>query len=334
VKYALRAALPRVFVLAALCALAAPASAAQGEQPAAASALQEPHAPADAAQPEHAPNVDIIMPHIVDAPYLELPWFNSEWSVKWYLPKIPPIHIGGMTLDITPTRHVFMLFLASTLCAAVLIGAARAQRKRAVEGKPPRGLSNAIESIVLYLRSEIILPNVGPHGEGYVPYLLTVFFFILFANLLGLVPFGATATSNIAVTATLAVIAFLVVEISGMIALGPAGYMRTIVFWPHDGALPMKLALSLVISPIELFGKFTKPFALAIRLFANMTAGHVIVLAFIGMIFTFGSWFVAPVPAAMAVAIMLLEVLVAFLQAFIFTLLVSVFIGQVRAGAH
>jgi F-type H+-transporting ATPase subunit a len=177
------------------------------------------------------------------------------------------------------------------------------------------------------------MPNVGHHGNGYVPYLLTLFFFILFANVLGLIPYLSTATGNIAVTATLAIISFIVVEIAGMRTLG-AGYIHTIVYWPSDMSLLMKSLLTIILTPVEIIGKFTKPFALAIRLFANMTAGHVIVLAFIGMIFTFGSWWVAPLPALMAVAIMLLEVLVAFIQAFIFTLLTSVFIGQIRAGAH
>jgi F-type H+-transporting ATPase subunit a len=131
----------------------------------------------------------------------------------------------------------------------------------------------------------------------------------------------------------LAIMSFVVVEIAGMRALGK-GYLGTIVYWPHDMSFPMKAGLTLVMTPVELIGKFTKPFALAIRLFANMTAGHVVVLAFIGMIFTFQSWIVAPLPFVMAVAIMLLEILVGFIQAFIFTLLVSVFIGQIRAGAH
>jgi F-type H+-transporting ATPase subunit a len=309
----------------------AAASASQTEPPpfAAAHAAEQ-----GAAGEEHAEDPDIIMPHIVDSDYIEIPWPNHDWALKLYLPRGWIISIGGAELDVSPTKHSVMLLLAASLCAAVLISAARSQAKRARDGKPPRGMANAIEAMVLWLRGEIVLPNVGHHGEKFVPYLLTVFFFILFANLLGLVPFAATATSNIAVTATLAFMAFLVIEISGMRALGPAGYMRTIVFWPQEGSIFMKFILSLIITPIEFLGKFTKPFALAIRLFANMTAGHIIVLAFITMIFTFRSLLIAPFPFAMAVAIMLLEVLVAFLQAFIFTLLVSVFIGQVRSGAH
>jgi F-type H+-transporting ATPase subunit a len=111
-------------------------------------------------------------------------------------------------------------------------------------------------------------------------------------------------------------------------------YINTIVFWPHDMSLGMKLFISPILTPIELAGKFTKPIALAIRLFANMIAGHIVVLALISLIFTFGSWFLAPAPVAMALAIMILELFVAFLQAFVFTLLSSVFIGLIREGAH
>jgi F-type H+-transporting ATPase subunit a len=257
----------------------------------------------------------------------------STLALVVHLPELK-VNVAGREVDLSVTKHMVMLLLASTICAMVLIGAARSQASRARVGKPPRGFANAMEGMVLYLRSEVVLANVGPHGEKYVSYLLSLFFFILFGNMLGLMPYGATFTSNISVTATLAVIAFFVVEISGMISMGPRGYMSTVIFWPHDGSLPMKLLLSLIISPIEFLGKFTKPFALAIRLFANMTAGHIIVLAFIGMIFTFQSYFVAIPAYLMAVAIMLLEVLVALLQAYIFTLLVSVFIGQVRSGAH
>jgi F-type H+-transporting ATPase subunit a len=179
----------------------------------------------------------------------------------------------------------------------------------------------------------VVLPNVGAHGNGYVPYLLTLFFFILFANLLGLVPYGATATGNISVTATLAIVTFIVIELAGIKAQGWR-YINTIVFWPHDMALGMKLPITFILTPIELIGKFTKPFALAIRLFANMVSGHVVLLALISLIFTFGSWLLVPAPILIALSISLLELFVAFLQAFIFTLLSSVFIGLIREGAH
>ena len=184
---------------------------------------------------------------------------------------------------------------------------------------------------MLYLRDQVVLRTVGPHGEKYVPFVLSLFFFILFANLFGLIPYGSTATGNISVTATLAVITFIVVEIAGMRALGPA-YLSTIFYWNEDLPIYMRVPMFLIMSPVELIGKFTKPFALAIRLFANMTAGHVVVLALIGLIFLFPVAFIAPV--AMSVAIMLLEIFVAFLQAFIFALLAAVFIGQIRSAHH
>ena len=157
--------------------------------------------------------------------------------------------------------------------------------------------------------------------------------FILFANLLGLIPYGSTATGNISVTATLAIITFLVIEFAGMRAQG-VGYLNTIFYWNKDLPLAMRIPMFVLMTPIEIVGKFTKPFALAIRLFANMTAGHIVVLALIGLIFTFQSYVIGTAPLLMAVAIMLLELFVAFLQAFIFALLASVFIGQIREGAH
>ena len=187
--------------------------------------------------------------------------------------------------------------------------------------------------MVLYVRNEVILPNVGHHGEAFVPFLLTIFFFILTCNLIGLMPWGSTATSNISVTATLALISFIVVEIAGMRALG-ARYIKTLVYWPSDMSFGMKLFISPIMTPVEIIGKFTKPGALAIRLFANMIAGHVLVLALISMVFLFGSYWIGLIPVGAAFAIMILELFVAFLQAFVFTLLVSVFVGLVRESAH
>jgi F-type H+-transporting ATPase subunit a len=273
-------------------------------------------------------NVDIITPHITDSHQLELPYFGEVELPRW-----KPVHIGGIELDLSPTKHVIFLLLAAALCIGVMIPAAVSNERQTAHQGHARGFAGAIESIVLYIRNEVILPNVGHHGEAYVPFTLTLFFFILFANLLGLLPYGSTATGNISVTATLALITFVVVEAAGMKALGPA-YIKTIVYWPSDQPLLMKLPMTLIMTPVEIIGKFTKPFALAIRLFANMTAGHVVLLALISLIFTFGSWFVAPAPVAMGVAISMLEIFVAFLQAFIFTLLASVFIGLIREGAH
>ena len=283
--------------------------------------------------PESEGHADMIMPHIVDSHEIEIPWPNAALAKHVHLPRWTPLHIGGLTIDLSPTKHVVMILVAATLAFVLLFFAGRAQRRYQAAGKPPKGVPNAIEAVVLYMRNEVVLPNVGPHGEQYVPFVLTLFFFILFANVLGLIPYGSTATSNISVTATLAIITFFMIEWAGIRALGK-GYLGTIFYWPHDMPFLMKAGMTLIMTPVEIIGKLTKPFALAIRLFANMTAGHVMVLALIGMIFTFGSWWVAGGPFVMAIGIMMLELFVAFLQAFIFAMLASVFIGQIRQSAH
>lgn len=273
-------------------------------------------------------NIDIITPHITDSHELELPFVGEVQLPRW-----APIHVGGVVIDMSPTKHVVMLLVAALLCLIVLLPAAASNERHTAHQGHARGFGGAVESIVLYIRNEVILPNVGHHGNGYVPFGLTLFFFILFANLLGLIPYGSTATGNISVTATLALITFVVVEVAGMKAQG-LGYIKTIVYWPSDQPFIMKFFMTWIMTPVEIAGKLTKPFALAIRLFANMTAGHVVLLALISLIFTFGSYYIAVAPILMGVAISMLELFVAFLQAFIFTLLASVFIGLIREGAH
>ena len=304
-------------------------------------------APLRAQEPEvaapHAATVervDIITPHITDGNHIELPWVLPPFFIEYALPTWKPIHIGALVLDLSPTKHVVMLLFGALALTVVMLLTARAHRRASAAGAAPTGGTNAIEAMILYIRDEVILPNVGHHGEGFVPYLMTAFFFILTLNLLGLVPFGSTATGNISVTATMAIMTFLTVEIAGVRANG-LGYLNTIFYWDTKQPLFMRIVLFLIISPVELIGKFTKPFALAIRLFANMTAGHIVVLAFVGMIFTFSAVenpavrvVAMGLPAIMAVAIMMLELLVAILQAFIFTLLSAVFIGQMRASHH
>ncbi|CAA9471911.1 MAG: ATP synthase F0 sector subunit a, partial [uncultured Solirubrobacteraceae bacterium] len=283
--------------------------------------------------------VDIITPHITDAPHMEVPYWAPPFYKEVHLPHWAPVQVGGLSLDLSPTKHVVMMLLAATLCALTLITAAAAHRRHSHAVGRPRGFAAGIEAMVLYLRNEVVLPNVGHHGNAFVPFILTLFFFILFANLLGLIPFGSTATGNISVTGTLAVITFLVVEAAGVRAQG-LGYLNTIIYWNKDLPIVMRVLMAIIMSPVEMVGKITKPFALAIRLFANMTAGHIVVLALIGLFFGFvgtsltpGS-IVAIAPLLMAVAIMILELFVAFLQAFIFALLASVFIGQIREAHH
>ena len=279
---------------------------------------------------EYAPD-DIVTPHITDSRCLELPGFPKFWEPHEVpLPRWAPIHVGSAEIDLSPTRHVVMLVLASVLCCLVLIGAARAHARHTSHIGRPKGFATGIESMVLYIRQEVALPNLGDHGEKYVPFVLTLFWFILFANVLGLIPYGSTATGNISVTATLAIITFVMIEVAGIRANG-IGYLNTIFYWNKELPMAVRVPMFFLMSPIEVIGKISKPFALAIRLFANMTAGHIVVLGMISLIFAFKSWLVVPAPIFMAVAIMFLELFVSFLQAFIFALLASVFIGTIRA---
>ena len=319
----------------------APAPAAQDTTHAAPAGAQGEHASAAA---EHATpaEVDIITPHITDGYEMELPYWKPPFAKHVCLgrhvgehecgPLWDPVQIGGVQLQLSPTKHVVMLLIAATLAMIVLIGTARAHTRHTHAVGRPRGFAAGMEAMVLYIRNEVIMKNIGPHGEGYAPYLLTVFFFLLFANLLGLIPYGSTATGNVSVTATMAILTLLVTEISGIRSQG-TGYLNTIFYWNKDLALPMRIIMFFVMTPVEIASKLTKPFALAIRLFANMTAGHIVVLAFIGLIFTF-KLPVGIAPLLMAIAIMLLEIFVSFLQAFIFTLLTTVFIGQMRVAHH
>jgi F-type H+-transporting ATPase subunit a len=279
--------------------------------------------------------VDIITPHITDSRAIEYPCLSGTYAMltcEAHLPQWAPLHVGGLTIDLSPTKHVVMLLLAALLCCVVLIGAARAHTRHTRAAGHPRGFAAGIEAMVLYIRDEVALRNLGHHGEKYVPFILTLFFFILFANLLGLIPYGSTATGNISVTATLAVITFIVVEAAGVRAQG-LGYLNTIFYWNKDLPLLLRPLMFVIMTPIEIVGKISKPFALAIRLFANMTAGHIVVLALIGLIFLFKN-LASGAPFIAASAIMVLELFVAFLQAFIFALLTSVFIGQIREAHH
>ncbi|GAC1692174.1 MAG: F0F1 ATP synthase subunit A [Gemmatimonadaceae bacterium] len=280
---------------------------------------------------EHAPS-DIITPHITDSRCIDVPSLTMPFTREVELPRWEPVHVGRFAVDLSPTKHVVMLLLAGVLCCTVLITAASLHQRSSQQIGRPTGFGAGIEAMVLYIRNEVALPNLGPHGGGYAPFILTLFFFILFANLLGLIPFGSTATGNISVTAMLAVITFVVVEAAGVRAQG-VGYLGTIFYWNHDLPIVVRVLMFLLMTPVEIVSKLTKPFALAIRLFANMTAGHIVVLALIGLIFSFRS-FVSGAPFLMAVAISMLELFVAFLQAFIFALLSSVFIGQIREAHH
>jgi F-type H+-transporting ATPase subunit a len=224
--------------------------------------------------------------------------------------------------------------LAGIIVCALFLTMARAVRGK-YAGRAPGGMASALEAMIIYFRDEIVRRNIGHGADGYTPFILTLFFFILTMNLLGLVPWGASPTGNIMVTGALAVVSLIAIEVSGFVALGPAGYAKTIFFAPK-GMGPVGTAIMLVImTPVELVGKLAKPFALMIRLFANMTAGHTVILSLMGLIFVFGNltigrWGVAVGSVGMSVAMMMLEIFVAFLQAYIFAMLTSVFIGLIR----
>jgi F-type H+-transporting ATPase subunit a len=274
--------------------------------------------------------------HIGDAHDLETPFGVIHLPDNWKIRLGTDAHGQLRYLDLSPTRHLVYMLLAAVIVALVFTFSAKSVVRAQAGGQPPKGFAGAMEAMTLWVRQEVVLPNVGPHGEGYAPYLLTVFFFILAMNLLGLLPWGATATSNIAVTAALAVMSFVVIEVTGMRSLGFKGYLKTIFYLPPGlpggpGGALLKVLLLVVMTPIELIGKLAKPFALAVRLFANMTSGHVLVLALLGLTFLFQSYLVGFLASLLATGVMLLEVFVAFLQAFVFTLLTAVFIGLMRA---
>lgn len=273
---------------------------------------------------------DMILHHIVDSDKWEFMW----WTI--YLPQFEPVRIGPLLIDFSITKHVLFMFFAATLVALVLIPAARrAQRQRAAGAEVgPKGAVNVVEAFILYLRDEVAKPNVGHHGERFYPYIISVFFFILFCNLLGLVPWGTSATANISVTAALALITFVTVEAAGMRELGLANWSKTIFYAPAGTSGVIKYLMLMIMTPVELLGKLAKPFALAIRLYANMTAGKAVMLALTGLLTAAALanvlW-VAPATILMAVGIMVLKIFVAFLQAYIFAMLSSVFIGLIRA---
>jgi F-type H+-transporting ATPase subunit a len=277
-----------------------------------------------------------IAHHIGNAHEVETPFGLIHLPDNWRIRLGTDAHGQPRYLDLSPTRHMIYMLLSAVIVALVFILSSQAVARKQAQGQPPKGFAGAMEAMALWIRQEVVLPNVGPHGEGYAPFLLTVFFFILTMNLLGLLPWGATATSNISVTAALALMAFIVIEVTGMRSLGFKGYMKTIFYLPPGlpggvGGALLKVLLLVVMTPIELIGKLAKPFALAVRLFANMTSGHVLVLALLGLTFLFQSYAVGLAASVLATGVMLLEVFVAFLQAFVFTLLTAVFIGLMRA---
>lgn len=237
---------------------------------------------------------------------------------------------GSLVLDLSLTRHLIFALIASGILLVIFLQLAHRYKQGVGRTSAPRGLfQNLFETLVIFVRDDIAIPNLGKdHYQRFLPYLLTAFFFILTCNLLGLVPFGATATSNLNITAVLATFTFLLTQFNGS-----KDHWKH-VFWPPD----MPVAVKFLLIPTEIMGLFTKPIALAIRLFANLTAGHLVILSLIGMIFTFTQLFgeavgygVVPVSLGFTLFVMCLEVLIAFIQAYIFTILSALFIGMAIA---
>ncbi|HTK80672.1 MAG TPA: F0F1 ATP synthase subunit A [Bacteroidota bacterium] len=259
-----------------------------------------------------------LFEHAHDARELELPLIGHV-----HLPQFDPIHIAGITVDLSVTKHVLFMWVAALVVFLLAFIAARKNIKSLV----PRGVGNLIEVFVVFIRDEIAIPNMGNAGVRYLPYLLTTFFFILTMNLMGMIPYGATSTSNINVTAALAVIAFFMIQLSAIRAQGFGHYLAHLTGGVHWALWP-------IMVPIEILGLFTKPFALCIRLFANMTGGHLVIISLLGLIFLFKNIYIVPVPIAFALGINMLELFVAFLQAYIFTMLTSLFMGLGIQAAH
>jgi len=227
-------------------------------------------------------------------------------------------------LDLSLTKNACTLLLSIVVILAVFLNVANGYKKR--KGKSPKGLQSWMEPIILFVRDDIAKPNLGHKYERFMPYLLTVFFFIWFNNMLGLVPFlpgGANLTGNIAVTLVLATATFCLTVFNG-----------NKYYWKHIFMPDVPWWMYIVMVPVELFGIFTKPIALMIRLFANITAGHILVLSLICLVFVFDSLYIAPISVAFAVFIGAIELLVAFIQAFIFTILSALFIGMAIEEHH
>jgi len=273
---------------------------------------------------------EILMHHTADAYALDFsPLFHWEYG-KF----LPDIHVLGLTLNLTPSKHaIYMTFAALLVFLTMWTAGRKLERQRAGE-RAPKGFANAVEALALWVRNDVAIANIGHDGKQFAPYIMSLFFFLLYCNLLGLLPWGATPTGNIAVTGGMAILSLILIEGSGMVKLGFKGYMKTI-FPPAPGMSGAGAAvISVAMAPIEIIGKLVKPFALCVRLFGNMTAGHFVILALFGMIFMFGhlqmfNWAIGIGSAALVLGVMMLEIIVGFVQAYVFTLITAVLVGVI-----
>jgi F-type H+-transporting ATPase subunit a len=286
----------------------------------------------------HEHHATIPLPVILYSPQKGLSIFMSsafhhgEHEVNGYRlegNKIVSVDPNVKVYDISLTRNVVQMILALTILVVLLISVAGKYAKGVGVTKAPTGFQNAIEPVITFVRDEVAKPNLGHAYMKYLPYLLTVFFFILINNLFGLIPGSANVTGNIAFTAVLGVISFIIISVNG-----------NSHYWGHIFNPPVPGGIKPILVLVEILGVFTKPFALIIRLFANMLAGHIIIICLISLIFIFGGisaaigWGFSPISIAFTVFIYMIEILVAFIQAFIFTNLTAVFIGQAIEDTH
>ena len=255
---------------------------------------------------------DVVMHHIANSP-VHLP--------TWLEP-----YLGELFHTLHITKAVLMMLIASALLIVVM---GVFLRRPKLGHSAPGGMANALEAMVVFIRDEVAIGNMGEKwGRRFTPFLLTLFFFILTCNMLGLVPGGFTATSNLNVTGTLALMSFFTFLVTGLYALGPVGYVKHMV--PHG--TPLVIAPIVVI--LEIISMLVRPAALMIRLGANMTAGHIVILIILGFIFLFQSVLVSAISIPLAVAITLLELIVALIQAYVFTLLTALYVGLLVADEH
>jgi F-type H+-transporting ATPase subunit a len=229
---------------------------------------------------------------------------------------------GAKVYDFSITKNVAALFMNAIAMLLIFTAVARGFKKN--EGKAPKGIQSLFEPIIIYIRDEVIKPNIGHGYEKYVPYLLSLFFFIWFGNLFGLMPGAANLTGNISVTFTLAIFTFFITNVSGN-----ANYWKHI-FWTPGVPLPLRL----IILPVEIIGVITKPISLMIRLFVAISAGHIVILSLIGMAFIFHSYAVGFGSSLVLVFINIIELLVATIQAYVFTIFTAVYIGMATEEAH
>ncbi|MGQ7945847.1 F0F1 ATP synthase subunit A [Flavobacterium sp. WC2509] len=225
-------------------------------------------------------------------------------------------------LDLSITKSVFSIMIAAILMFVIFSGLAKSYSKN---NGIASGAGRIFEPIVLYVRDEIAIPNIGEkHYKRYMSYLLTIFFFVLFLNLFGLMPFGINVTGNLTITFSLAILTFLITN-----------FTANKNYWGHIFWMPgVPKVMRIVLAPIELLGVFIKPFSLMIRLYANIFAGHIVLMSIIGLMFIFKSWLGSSLSFGLSFALSILEILVAFLQAYIFTMLSALYFGAAVEEHH